>query len=75
MALMTRELVTLLLRLREPLRLFPQEKEQSSGSVVILEFSRCAARSYTAQINIGKSGMVTKNAHSQKRRCIELNSF
>ena len=40
MALTTRERVTLLLRLREPLRLFPQEKGQPSGSVVTLEISR-----------------------------------
>jgi hypothetical protein len=74
MALTTRELVTLLLRLSEPLRLFPQEKGQPSGSVVTLEISQWVARSYTAQISIGMSGMDTTDAHCQKPRCIELNS-
>ncbi len=74
MVLTTREHVTLLLRLSEPLRLFPQEKGLPSWSVVILEISQWVARSYTAQISIGKSGMDTTNVHSQKQRCIELNS-
>ncbi len=74
MGLMTRERVTLLLRLREPLRLFPQEKGQPSGTGVTLETSPWVVRSYTAQISIGKSGMDTTNVHSQKPRCIELNS-
>ncbi len=72
--LTTRERVTLVLILSDPLNLFPQEKGQPSVSVVILEISQWAARSYTAQINIGKSGMVTTDAHSQKLRYIELNS-
>ncbi len=74
MALMTQERVTLLLRLSEPLRLFPQEKEQPSGSVVTLEISPWVARSYTVKISIGKSGMDTTDVHCQKQRCIELNS-
>lgn len=65
MALATRERVKQLLRLSEPLRFFSQEKGLPSGSVVILEISQSAARSYTAQINIGKNDMVTTNAHSQ----------
>ncbi len=73
MALTTRDCVTLLLRLREPLRLFPQEKGQPSGSVVTLEILPWVARSYMAQISIGKSGMDITNVHSQKQRCIELN--
>ncbi len=63
MALATREHVTLLLRLREPSRLFNQEKGQSSSSVVTLEISQWVARNYTAQISIGKSGMDTINVH------------
>ncbi len=70
MALTTRERVTLVLILSEPLRLFPQEKRQPSGSVVTLEISPWVARSYTAQISIGKNGMGT----TDKQRCIELNS-
>ena len=35
-------------------------------------FEDTVARSYTAQISIGKSGMDTTNAHSQKQRCIEF---
>ncbi|PMN53689.1 hypothetical protein BCT32_24625, partial [Vibrio sp. 10N.261.45.E11] len=54
--------------------LFPQEKGRPSGSVVILEISPWVARSYTAQISIGKSGMDTTDVHSQKQRCIESNS-
>ncbi len=67
MARTTRECATLLLRLSEPLRLFPQEKEQPSGSVVTLEISPWVARSYTAQISIGKSGMDTTDVHYQKQ--------
>jgi len=74
MGLMTRERVMLLLRLREPLRLFPQEKGQLFGSGVTLEISPWVVSSYTAQISIGKSGMDTTNVHSQKPRCIELSS-
>ena len=74
MALTTQDHLTMLLRLREPLRLFPHEKGRPSGSVVTLEISPWVARSYTAQISIGKSGMNTTNVHSQKQRCIELNS-
>ena len=39
MGLITRERVTLLLRLREPLRLFPQEQGQPSGSGDTLEIA------------------------------------
>jgi len=67
MALTTQERVTLQLRLSEPLRLFPHEKGPPSGSVVTLEISPWVARNYTAQISIGKSGVDTTNAHSQKR--------
>lgn len=74
MGLTTRERVTLLLRLNEQLRLFPQEKRQPSGSVMTLEISPWVVRSYTARISIGKSGMDTTNVHSQKQRCTELNS-
>ncbi len=52
----------------------PKEKGQPSGSVVTLEISQWVARNYTAQISIGKSGMDTTNVHSQKPRCVELNS-
>ncbi len=72
MGLMTRERVTLLLRLRKPLRLFPHENGQPFESGVTLEISPWVVRSYTAQISIGKSGMDTTNVHSQKQRCIEL---
>ncbi len=74
MGLTTRERVMLLLRLREPLLLFPQERGQPSGSVVTLAISPWVVRSYTARISIGKSGMDTINVHCQKQRCIELNS-
>ncbi len=57
MALTTRERVTLLLRLRETLRLSPHDKGQPSGSLVTRETSQSVVRSYTAQISIGKSGM------------------
>ena len=74
MGLMTRELVTLLLRLRESLRLFSQEKGHPSRSGVTLETSPWVVSSYKVQIIIGKNGMDTTNVHSQKPRCIELNS-
>ncbi len=66
MALTTREFATLLLRLREPLPLFPQEKRSPSRSVVTREISPWVARIYRAQISIGKSGMDTTNVQSQK---------
>ncbi|CAK1927568.1 hypothetical protein VCRA2119O147_1040008 [Vibrio crassostreae] len=48
-------------------------EEAAFGNAVILEISQWVARNYTVQISIGKSGMVTTNAHSQKQQCIELN--
>ena len=39
MGLITRERVTLLLRLREPFRLFPQEQGQPSGSGCTIEIA------------------------------------
>ncbi len=63
------------IKIKGAIALIPQEKEQPSGSVVTLEILPWVVRSYTAQISIGKSGMDTTNVHSQKRRCIELNSY
>lgn len=52
----------------------PREGGGLSGNVVTLEISPWVARSYAAQISIGKSDMDTTNFYSQKQRCIELNS-
>ena len=62
------------IKIEGAIALVPQEKGQPSGDMVTLEILPWVARSYTAQISIGKSGMDTTNVHSQKQRCIELNS-
>ena len=67
MGLMTRELVTLLLRLRESLRLFSQEKGHPSGSGVTLETSPWVVRSYKVQISIGKTVWIPQTSTLRNR--------
>ena len=71
--LMTQESVTMPLRLSELLCLLIQEKGLPSRSAVNHEISQWVARSYIAQISIGKSGMDTTDVHFQKQRSNELN--
>ncbi len=74
MGLMTRERVMLLLRLREPLRLFPPREGAAFWDRGHPRNLAVGCQKLYGSNSIGKSCMDTTNVHSQKPRCIELNS-